>query len=115
MQGLAMRTKIRARAQIALAAGGILALAWCVMGAAPYVTTALELTNSAPQFTVNRLSKGDRLPTTRLPAQYDRVATVSAADLAAERKEFVRVFCSPLAVNHSSRSRHYLARSRRCE
>jgi hypothetical protein len=53
-----------------LAAGGILALACLVMGAAPLwnVATAPGLTNSAPQFTVNRFRKGDRLPTTRIPA-----------------------------------------------
>jgi hypothetical protein len=50
-----------------LAAGGILTLAWWVMGAAPYAATA-KLTNSAPQFTVNQFRKGDRLPMTRTPA-----------------------------------------------
>jgi hypothetical protein len=39
------------------------------MGAAPSSNvTAPGLVNSAPQFTVNRLSKGDRLPMTRNPA-----------------------------------------------
>jgi hypothetical protein len=52
-----------------LAAGGILALAWWVMGAAPYAATA-GLTNSAPQFTVNQFRKGDRLPVTRAPAAW---------------------------------------------
>jgi hypothetical protein len=61
-----MRSKIQARARVA--AGGILALAWWVMGAAPYVATATGLTNSAPQFTVNRFSKSDRLPMTMTPA-----------------------------------------------
>jgi hypothetical protein len=116
MQGLAMRTKIQARARIAFAAGGILVLAWCAMGAAPYVTTTLGLTNSAPQFTVNRLSKGDRLPIIRL-SEYDRGPVLhSADDLAAERNEFVRVFCLPHAI-HSRlrRSRIHSARPRRCE
>jgi hypothetical protein len=45
----------------ALAAGCILALAWWVTGAAP-LSALPGLTNSAPQFTVNRASKGDRLP-----------------------------------------------------
>jgi hypothetical protein len=69
-----MRTKIQARARVrtALAAGGILALAWCVMGAAPYGTSAPGLTNSAPEFTVNRLSKGDRLPMTPPAVQHGR-------------------------------------------
>jgi hypothetical protein len=47
-----------------LAAGGILALAWWLIGAAPYAAPA-GLTNSAPQFTVNQFRKGDRLPMTR--------------------------------------------------
>jgi hypothetical protein len=53
-----------------LAAGGILALAWWVMGATPLwnVATAPRLTNSAPQFTVTRFRKGDRLPMTTTPA-----------------------------------------------
>jgi hypothetical protein len=51
-----------------LAAAGILALAWWVMGAAPLLATAPGLTNSTPQFTVNRFHKGDRLPMTRTPA-----------------------------------------------
>jgi hypothetical protein len=115
-----VRTKIQARARVrtALAAGGILALAWCVMGAAPYVTRALGLTNSAPQFTVNRLSKGDRLPMTRLPTeQYDHDAVLhSPDDLAAEMNELVRVFCLPHAVHSRSwRSRSHSARPRRCE
>ena len=65
-----MTSKIQARTRVhtTLAAGGILALAWCVMGAAPYAATAPGLANSAPQFTVNRLSKGDRLPLTRTAA-----------------------------------------------
>jgi hypothetical protein len=50
-----------------LAVGGVLALAWWVMGAGRYAATA-ELTNSAPQFTVNQFRKGDRLPMTRTPA-----------------------------------------------
>jgi len=49
----------------ALAAGGILALAWWITGAAPL---SAEVTNSAPQFTVNRIGKGDRLPMPRTPA-----------------------------------------------
>lgn len=52
-----------------LAVGGILAFAWWVMGAAPYAATA-GLTNSAPQFTVNQLRKGDRLQMTRTPATW---------------------------------------------
>jgi hypothetical protein len=53
-----------------LAAGGILALAWWIMGAAPLsnVTAPPGLTNSAPQFTVNQLRKGDRLHVTKRPA-----------------------------------------------
>jgi hypothetical protein len=53
-----------------IAAGGILALAWGVMGAAPLwnADPAPGLINSAPQFTVNRLRKGNRLPMTRTPA-----------------------------------------------
>ena len=49
-----------------LAAGGILALAWWI-GAAPLssVNATPRLTNSAPQFTVNRFSKGNRLPMTK--------------------------------------------------
>jgi hypothetical protein len=50
-----------------LTAGGILALASSIMGAAA-LSAPPGLTNSAPQFTVNRLSKGDRLPMTRAPA-----------------------------------------------
>jgi hypothetical protein len=49
-----------------LAAGGILALAWAAMGATPLSAPA-GLTN-APQFAVNRLDKGDRLPMTRAAA-----------------------------------------------
>jgi hypothetical protein len=54
------------------AAGGILALAWWIVGAAP--PSALpSLTNGAPQFTVNRLGKGDRLPMTRTaPVRHGR-------------------------------------------
>jgi hypothetical protein len=73
-------TKIQARTRTALAAGGILALAWGVMGAAPYATTAQELTNSAPQFTVNRLDKGDRLPMTRHPAVHHRLSRLLDSD-----------------------------------
>jgi hypothetical protein len=53
-----------------LAAGGILALAWWILGAAPLsnVTAPPELTNSEPQFTVNQLRKGDRLPMSTHPA-----------------------------------------------
>jgi hypothetical protein len=47
-----------------LAAGGVLALAWWLTGAAPHAATA-GLTNSVPQFTVNQFRKGDRLPMTR--------------------------------------------------
>jgi hypothetical protein len=56
----------------AIAAGGILALAWCVIGAAPLwnVATAPELTNGAPQITVNRFRKGNRLPMTGTPAAW---------------------------------------------
>jgi hypothetical protein len=77
---MTMRTKIQARARTALAAGGILALAWGVMGAAPYVTTAQGLTNSGPQFTVNRLGKGDRLPMTRHPAVQHRLSRLLDSD-----------------------------------
>jgi len=39
------------------------------MGAAPLSNVAAPgLLNSAPQFTVNRVSKGDRLPINRTPA-----------------------------------------------
>jgi hypothetical protein len=64
-----MRSKIQA-VRTALAAGGILALAWGIMGAAPLPNLAAPpgLTNSAPPFTVNRFSKADRLPITRTPA-----------------------------------------------
>jgi hypothetical protein len=53
-----------------IAAGGILALAWWVMGAAPLWNAAVApgLMNSAPQFTVDRFRKGNRLPMTRTPA-----------------------------------------------
>jgi hypothetical protein len=37
------------------------------MGAAP-LSALPGVTNSAPQFTVNRISKGDRLPIIRTPA-----------------------------------------------
>jgi len=54
----------------AFAAGGILALGWWIMGAAPLSNVAArpELTNRAPQVTVNQLRKGDRLPVTARPA-----------------------------------------------
>ncbi len=54
----------------AIAAGGISALAWLLMGAAPLwnVASTPGLTNNAPQLTVSRLRKGDRLPTTTTPA-----------------------------------------------
>jgi hypothetical protein len=71
---MTMRRKIQARARTALAGGGILALAWGVMAAAPYVTTAQGLTNGAPQFTVNRLDKGDRMPMTRHPTVQHRLS-----------------------------------------
>jgi hypothetical protein len=56
-----------------IAAGSILALAWWVMGAAPLwnVATAPGVMNNAPQFSVNRFRKGDRLPMTRTPAAHD--------------------------------------------
>ena len=76
---MTMRTKIQARARTALAAGGILALAWGVMGAAPYATTAQGLTNGAPQVTVNRADKGDRLPI-RHPAVHHRVSRLLNTD-----------------------------------
>jgi hypothetical protein len=58
-----------------LAAGGILlAFAWWVMGVPPYAATA-ALTNSAPQFTVNQLRKGDHLPMTRTPAVWHDLLT----------------------------------------
>jgi hypothetical protein len=52
-----------------LAAGGILALAWWIMGAAPLsnVTAPSGLAKSEPQFTVNELHKGDRLPVAKGP------------------------------------------------
>ena len=77
---MTMRTKIQARARTALAAGGILALALGVMGAAPYVTRAQGLTNSAPQFTVNRLDKSDRLPLTRHSAVQRRLSRLLDTD-----------------------------------
>jgi hypothetical protein len=43
-----------------LVAGGVLALAWWVMGAPPYAATA-AFTNSAPKFAVNQFRKGDRV------------------------------------------------------
>ena len=45
-------------------------MAWWIMGAAPLsnVTAPPGLTNSAPQFIVNRFRKGDRLSMTRNPA-----------------------------------------------
>jgi hypothetical protein len=49
-----------------IAAGGILALAWWVTGAAPLWNAGLM--NSAPQFTVIRFRKDNRLPMTRTPA-----------------------------------------------
>jgi len=51
-----------------LAAGGIPALAWPLMGAASPNVTAPGLTVSAPQFTVHRLDKGVRLAMARAPA-----------------------------------------------
>jgi len=50
----------------ALAASGILALGWWITGATP-LSALPGITNSAPQFTVNRFSKGDRLPMMRAP------------------------------------------------
>ena len=50
-----------------LAAAGILALAWWVMGTAPLLATVPGLANSTPQFSVDRFRKGDRLPMTRIP------------------------------------------------
>lgn len=50
-----------------LAAGGILALAWWILGAAPSNVTP-GLANDPAQFSVNRAAKGDRLPVTRVPA-----------------------------------------------
>jgi len=49
------------------------------MGAAPSATTAQGLTNSAPQFTVNRADKGDRLPIRR-PAVQHRVSRLLDTD-----------------------------------
>jgi hypothetical protein len=51
----------------ALVAGGILALGWWTVGAAP-LSALPGHTNNAPQFTVNRLGKGDRLPMMGSPA-----------------------------------------------
>jgi len=45
-----------------LAAAGILALGWWVVGTAPLLATVPGLTNSTPQSAVNRFHKGDRLP-----------------------------------------------------
>jgi len=52
----------------ALAAAGILALAWWIMGTAPLLATAPRLANNVPQSAVNRIHKGDRLPMTGAPA-----------------------------------------------
>ena len=49
-----------------LTACSILALVWSIAGTAPLL--ALGPTNSAPQFIVDRIHKGDRLPMTRTPA-----------------------------------------------
>ena len=59
-----------------LAAGGILALAWWILGAAPLSngTAPPRFTNNAPQFTVNQLRKGDRLPVTKRPAMSHHLA-----------------------------------------
>jgi hypothetical protein len=76
-----------------LAAGGILALAWWVMGATPLwnVATAPRLTNSAPQFTVNQFRKGDRLPMTRTPAvSHDLLKPQSL-----QRRKKLPVGCDP--------------------
>lgn len=56
--------------QRTITAGGIFALASLVMGAAPlwHMASASGLTNNAPQSSVNRLRKGDRLPITTTPA-----------------------------------------------
>jgi hypothetical protein len=77
-----------------LATGGIIALAWCVMGAAPLwnVAAAPGLTNSAPQFTVNQLRKGDRLPMTRTPAVWHDLLTPQS--LQSEKK--LPVGCDPV-------------------
>jgi hypothetical protein len=61
------RKSARTTQRRALAAGGILALAWWIMGAAP-LSALPGVANSAPQFTVNRINKGDRLPMMRAPA-----------------------------------------------
>jgi hypothetical protein len=47
-----------------LVAGGVLALAFWLIAAGPFwsATSARGVTNGAPQFTVNQLRKGDRLP-----------------------------------------------------
>ena len=74
-----------------LALGGILALAWWVMGAAPYAATA-GLTNSTPQFTVNQFRKGDRLPVTRAPAAWHDMLTPQS--LQSEKR--LPVGCDPV-------------------
>ena len=66
-----------------IAAGGISALAWGVMGAAPLwnAAPAPRLMNSARQFTVNRLLKSNRLPMTSTPAAgHDLVKPQSLQD-----------------------------------
>ena len=70
--------------------GGILALAWWVMGAAPYATAGL--TNSGPQFTVNQLRKGDRLPMIRPRATWHDLLTPQS--LQSEKK--LPVGCDPV-------------------
>jgi hypothetical protein len=53
-----------------LVAGGILALAFCLIDAGPFwsAASAPGATNGAPRFTVNQLRKGDRLPGIKRPA-----------------------------------------------
>jgi hypothetical protein len=74
-----------------LAVGGVLALAWWVMGAAPYAATA-ALTNSAPQFTVNQFRKGDRLPMTRTPVVSHDLLTPQSL----QSKKKLPVGCDPV-------------------
>jgi hypothetical protein len=56
-----------------LVAGGVLALGFWLTAAGPLFSVASVpgATNGAPQFTVNRLRKGDRLPVTERPVWHD--------------------------------------------
>jgi hypothetical protein len=51
-----------------LVTGGVLALAFWFIGAAPFWSVAAPgATNGAPQFTVDQTRKGDRLPVIKRP------------------------------------------------